>query len=199
MFRSLFLRKNLTVRTGPITVTRALIDGQQVNPIYVVNVNQQFSLIVMPIDRITRRKLGLIQWSNWRWSAIVTQKFLPMYNRLGSLFTNSSSRININLITGLITIPNHWFNSTGMFMCTIRLISSNNEHDFQLNSNAILVKESRMNFVTDPQSFSSNITFDGDYDQLNSTDQLETKRAMIYNYLLSIGMPIISDLILIKG
>lgn len=43
------------------------------------------------------------------------------------------------------------------------------------------------------------MTFEGDYDVLNGTNQLETKRAMIYNYLLSIGMPLISDIVLIKG
>ena len=141
--RTLFQRKNLTVITGPITVTKAVLDGQQVNNIYVVNINQQFSVSVMPIDRITRKKLGLIQWSNWRWTSTISQYILPNYNRLGSLITNSSSRININLIAGLVTIPNLSFNGIGMYILSIRLISSNNEHDFQVISNAILVKEQR--------------------------------------------------------
>lgn len=127
-------------------MTRALLDGQQVNNVYVVNINQQFSVSVMPIDRITRRKLGQIQWSNWRWTATVAQKFLPNYNRLGSLITNSSSRININLVAGLVTIPNIWFTGTGMYMLSVRLISSNNEHDFEVISNAILVKQSKGNY-----------------------------------------------------
>lgn len=54
-------------------------------------------------------------------------------------------------------------------------------------------------FVTDVDSFSSNMTFEGDYDVLNSSGELEIKRAMIYNYLLSIGLPLISDVILLKG
>lgn len=57
----------------------------------------------------------------------------------------------------------------------------------------------KANFVTDVESFSSNITFDGDYDALNTSNQLEIKRAMIYNYLLSIGMPMASDIVLMKG
>ncbi len=55
------------------------------------------------------------------------------------------------------------------------------------------------NFVTDPAAYSSNITFDGDFDALNASNQLEIKRVLIYNYLLSIGMPLISDIVLIKG
>lgn len=46
---------------------------------------------------------------------------------------------------------------------------------------------------------SSNITFTGDYDALQASNQLEITRAMIYNYLLSIGMPLNSDIVLIKG
>ena len=53
--------------------------------------------------------------------------------------------------------------------------------------------------VTDVEAFSSNITFEGDYDALNASNQLEIKRTMIYNYLLSIGMPLASDIVLIKG
>ena len=46
---------------------------------------------------------------------------------------------------------------------------------------------------------SCSITFEGDYDALNASNLLEIKRAMIYNYLLSIGMPLISDIYLMKG
>ena len=45
----------------------------------------------------------------------------------------------------------------------------------------------------------SNITFDADYDTFEKSDLLETKRAIIYNYLINIGMPITSDIILTKG
>lgn len=54
-------------------------------------------------------------------------------------------------------------------------------------------------FVNDTESYACNITFDGDFDQLNSSGQLEVTRAMIYNYLISVGMPLISDITLVKG
>ena len=53
--------------------------------------------------------------------------------------------------------------------------------------------------VTETSELLSNITFAGDYDALNASGELELKRAMIYNYLLSIGMPLASDIVLLKG
>lgn len=53
--------------------------------------------------------------------------------------------------------------------------------------------------ATDPQGYSSNITSQGNFDALNASNQLEITRALLYNYLLSIDMPVISDMILIKG
>lgn len=59
-----------------------------------------------------------------------------------------------------------------------------------------LLKDS---FASEINELSSNITFIGDYDQLNASNELELKRTMIHNYLLSIGMPLISDIVLMKG
>ena len=70
------------------------------------------------------------------------------------------------------------------------------ETSFHLLMNLFLFKDT---FVTDMNDVSSNITFAGDYDALNASDELEIIRAMIYNYLLRIGMPLISDIVLAKG
>lgn len=45
----------------------------------------------------------------------------------------------------------------------------------------------------------SNITFMGDYDAFQVANLLEIKRATIYNYLVHIGMPLISDITVTKG
>jgi hypothetical protein len=42
-------------------------------------------------------------------------------------------------------------------------------------------------------------TFDGNYDSLIASGQMEIKRAMIYNYLLNIGMPMTSDMTIWSG
>lgn len=53
--------------------------------------------------------------------------------------------------------------------------------------------------MSDVNALLCNITFMGDYDALSASNELEIKRAMIYNYLLSIGMPLLSDIVLMKG
>lgn len=45
----------------------------------------------------------------------------------------------------------------------------------------------------------SNITFNGDYNAFQTANLLEIKRAIIYNYLLSISMSLSSDITLTKG
>jgi hypothetical protein len=43
------------------------------------------------------------------------------------------------------------------------------------------------------------VTFNADYDALESANLLEIIRAIIYNYLIAIGMPITSDVTVTKG
>ena len=189
---------NLTVQTGPIAVGAALLAGQQVNNVYVVNANERFSMSVMPIDRVTRLRLGQIQWGTWRWSASVTPYTLSSYNSLGFLSMVNSSTI-VNLVARTVTVNNLAVNATGMYLFNMQCRSSNGEHNINVLSNGVLVKVAGTTFVTEVEAYSSNITFLGDFDTLNATDQLEIKRATIYNYLLSIGMPLISDVVLLKG
>lgn len=44
----------------------------------------------------------------------------------------------------------------------------------------------------------TNMTFEGDFDALEASSELELKRVMIYNYLLSVEMPITSDITMWK-
>ena len=78
----------------------------------------------------------------------------------------------------------------------IVVMVSDIENLFHLSMNLFRFKDT---FITDMNDVSSNITFDGDYDALQASNQLEITRAIIYNYLLSIGMPLISDIVLAKG
>lgn len=43
------------------------------------------------------------------------------------------------------------------------------------------------------------IEYDGDYDALNANKFLEITKAIIYNYLISIGLPLTSNIIIYKG
>ncbi|CAF3365916.1 unnamed protein product [Rotaria sp. Silwood1] len=194
---SFFTTANLTVQTDPVTVTEAILGGQQVNNIYVVNVNDTFDISVVPVDNITGLQLGQIKWDNWTWWTNVTLYNLPNFNSHGSLIAQNISTTIVNLTA--VTVTDLSINATGMYILNIRLVSSDNKHTIQMVSNGILVKNSDDNLVTDSDQLLSNVTFAGNYDALNASNQLEIKRAMIYNYFISCGMPLVSDITLLNG
>ena len=142
-YSSIFATKNLTVQAdNPVTVTQAVLAGQQVNNVYVVNVNETFSISVMPVDRITGLQLGQVQWGNWTWSASVNLYSLSQFNRPGAIIASTLSRTVINHAAKTVTVTNLAINGTGMYVLSIRLVSSNNVHTIDLLSNGILVKSS---------------------------------------------------------
>ncbi|CAF4773440.1 unnamed protein product [Rotaria sp. Silwood1] len=55
---------NLSVQAASVSVTQAVLAGQQVKNVYVVNVNETFSIAVMPVDSVTQLRLGQIQWGS---------------------------------------------------------------------------------------------------------------------------------------
>lgn len=112
------------------------------NNVYVVDVNETFSISVMPIDRFTRLQLGQIQWDNWNWSASVSLYSLPQFNRQGAIIASSSSRTIINLVAKTVTVTNLAITAAGMYVLSVRLVSSNNVHTITLPTNGILVKSS---------------------------------------------------------
>lgn len=121
-------------------MTKAILDGQQVDNIYQVNVNQEFGISVLPIDNITRRRLGHVVWGNWTWQVNVTLYRLVKYNQPGLLLIgNNSFPPIINTEAGTITVNNLKINDTGMYVLNIHLVSSNNEYVITLTSNGILV------------------------------------------------------------
>jgi hypothetical protein len=156
LFGSSFLqRANLTVRTPSIPVTRVVLDGQQVNAIARVNVNEAFSVSVMPIDRSTRRALGKVQWGNWSWKANASLYSLPKFNRPGMLILNGSSTTEVDTSKNTVTLTNLKINGTGMYVLNLSLTSTNNEHLINLLSYAILVqdKDGRPRWMSDASAF----------------------------------------------
>ena len=142
---SFFLSRNLTVQTDPITVTQATLAGRQVNNIYVVNTNEVFSISVIPIDSVTKLRLGQIQWGTWRWQANASLYGLPNYNRDGSLVTNSSARTVVNLVAGTITVTGLALNGTGMYVLQIQMTSTNNDYNVFVTTSSILAKDPKGN------------------------------------------------------
>ncbi|CAF0965964.1 unnamed protein product [Rotaria sordida] len=99
---SFFTTANLTVQTDSVTVTEAILGGQQVSNIYVVNVNDTFDISVVPVDNITGLQLGQIKWDNWTWWTNVTLYNLPSFNSHGSLIAQNTSTTIVNLTAGSV-------------------------------------------------------------------------------------------------
>ena len=111
----------------------------EVDHVYVTEVNQRFNISVMPIDSITRRRLGQVMWGGWTWIPSVSFYHLPRYDRGATLIIDSSSRTLIDLTAGIVTVTNIAIDSIGMFMLNISLVSSNQQYAFQVRSSGILV------------------------------------------------------------
>lgn len=139
---SFFINPSYLMQTGFINTTKAILNGQQVNNIYVVNVSEAFNISVMPIDNVTGLELRQIRWGNWTWSANVSLYNLPTLNSHGSLIAQNTSAVVINVGAGTVSVTNLMINDTGMYVLNITLASTNNEHFIQLASNGILVKNS---------------------------------------------------------
>ena len=199
MFSSTFSRLNHTVLSGNIVVTSAILEAEQVNPIYQVDVNQNFSISMRPIDRFTRVRLQKLQWGSWTWKANVSLSQLPKFGRNGILIYNESSSLIIDETNQLVTIRNLRITASGMYVLKLNLFSTNQEHQITIISKAILVKSNITNSNGEESLEWSNITFIGDYDILNLSNKLEMTKAMIYNYLMDIGMPIATDISLENG
>lgn len=121
-------------------MTKAVLDGQLVNNTYQIKVNQIFNVTVMPIDSITRRRLGNITWKNWTWQVNVTLLSLPKFNRPGALSVINNTLVPIiNTEMGTVSVHGLKINDTGMYTLSIHLTTPNQEHSIYLTSNAILV------------------------------------------------------------
>ncbi|CAF3925163.1 unnamed protein product [Rotaria sp. Silwood2] len=195
---SFMTTSNFTVISSIITVTQAILAGIEVDHVYVTTVNEQFNVSVMPIDSVTRRRIGQIIWGNWTWARSVSFYAFPQCNRSTTLIISPSSRTLINLSAGTVTITDIAINATGMFILNISLVSTNNMYTIQVITNGILVKSNNNELEVETGDPDTYINSDGNYDSLAATDVLELTRVIIYNNLLCIGMPVTSDITLWK-
>ncbi|CAM2722167.1 unnamed protein product [Rotaria socialis] len=190
---------NLTVISSMIAVTQATLAGLEVNHVYVTKVSQRFNVSVMPVDSVTRRRLGQVTWGTWIWTSAVSLYTLPRHNRSAILTVDPSSRTIVDSSAGTVTITDIAINNTGMFILNVSLVSSDHMYSIQVITNGILVISSTSVLDEDTGDPVTYFTFDGNYDSLIASGQMEIKRAMIYNYLLNIGMPMISDMTIWNG
>ncbi|CAF3595884.1 unnamed protein product [Rotaria sordida] len=199
-----FWTLNLTAQTTNCTVTQAVLAGRQVNNVYVVNVNETFSISVMPIDSVTRLRLGQIQWGGWQWSANVNMYSLPSFNRLGSLVRNSTSRTVINLVAGTVTITNLALNFTGATGTIVAL--------FEVEPLATNVSNAVSSLLSNPNTISgltiSSLNINGrsysvsdlsNHNETNNTDNGSTNVGLIVGLVVGLvgGSLIVAGIVLV--
>lgn len=147
MFRTFFIRRNLTVQTTVVTVTKAILSARQISNSYYLNRNESFQIVAIPIDNATKLSLAKIQWGTWQWSINVSMHNLAYYNPTGSLFVKNGSRTIIDIRAGTITITNLAINGIGMFILGITLTSSDNVYNISITSSAMLLREDKRKYL----------------------------------------------------
>ncbi|CAF0853204.1 unnamed protein product [Didymodactylos carnosus] len=187
------------VASSAIPVTTASLAAKVVSTAYVAFVNQTFNISVVIVDSVSKQQIQNISWRGLTWAATVSLYTLPNWNSNGLLITTQLSVVSIDIQTGIFTASNLAISSIGMYVLNIKITSSNNEYTIILPSNGILIIANGTTLETVTGEPTTYITFNDDYDLLNASNKLEIRRATIYNYFLSIGLTLLSDLTLSKG
>ncbi|CAF4657274.1 unnamed protein product [Rotaria sp. Silwood1] len=184
---SFYMTRNLTIQTTTVNVSQAILAGRQVNNIYVVDVNQTFSVSVTPIDRVTRLKLAAIQWSGWQWYANVSLQTLPQFNRQGVLMRNNLSRTIVNVGAGTVTITNLTINATGSVVAVFEV-----EPIAVDASNAVSILLKNSDFLSDLTMVSANINYHTyeveSPNASNSTDNEQSNTVLIVALAVPLGI-----------
>jgi hypothetical protein len=128
----------MTANSSSVTVGQASLTITVVEPIYVVTVNEAFNISVRPIDSVTGGQLGEICWNSWTWTASVSLYSLTAYNPQGSLILGPSSITIVDPIAGIVQVTDLKIDDIGMYVLSIRLVSSNNQYSLHVTSNGIL-------------------------------------------------------------
>jgi hypothetical protein len=128
----------MTANSSSVIVGQASLAVTMVEPIYVVTVNQTFNISVRPVDSVTGGQLGQICWNNWTWTANISLYTLSEYNPQGSLIPSATSITIVDPLAGIVQVTNLMIDHIGMYVLSIRLVSSNNQYSLHVTSNAIL-------------------------------------------------------------
>ena len=140
-FSAFVASANLVVSSSSVSVSDPVLAARQSDKLDIVSVNQTFNLSVIIVDKISKAKIGNIQWSSFTWSAVVSLYTSLQYKRNGSLIQSPSSAIIVDTTAGTITATNLAIDAVGMYIVKVELRSSNNLYVIPMTSNGILVKE----------------------------------------------------------
>ena len=138
-YSSFVANASLIVSPAPIVVSSPLLSAKQNENVDVISVNETFNLSTIIVDKISKKKIGNIQWSTWSASASLYTDV--QYQSNGTLLSTSSSRVIVDTTAGTITVVNLAINQPGMYIVKLQIISLDNVYSILLTSNAILVKK----------------------------------------------------------
>ncbi|CAM4838655.1 unnamed protein product, partial [Rotaria magnacalcarata] len=170
---SFITNASMTANSSSVTVGQASLAVTVVEPIYVVTVNQPFNISVRPIDSITGGQLGQICWNNWTWTANVSLYTLSQSNPHGALVISTTSITIVNPIANIVQVTNLMIDHIGMYILSIRLVSSNNQYSLHVTSNGILAIANGTVLQTDSGQPLTYVTLAGDYMALKTSGMLE--------------------------
>ena len=114
-----------------------------------------------------------------------------------AILTTSSSIIPFNTSTGKALFQNISIDKTGMYLLSVNVSASDNSFDYTAKSNIIRVSDSLITTNEPVKNFIAR--FDGDYDELSKTGEVDNYKAMIYNYLNGQSVEIVGSINAFKG
>ena len=129
------------MNSSSVSVKNVELAAKQSVNVDIVSQNETFNLTTIIVDKISKVKIGNIQWGNFTWSATASLYTSLQYQSNGSLITTSSSAIIVDTTAGTITATNLAISELGMYVIKLEITSSNNQYSISLPSNSILVKQ----------------------------------------------------------
>jgi len=155
---SFVVTSNLVVSGTSVSVANAVLSAAQYGYVDVVSANQTFNITAIIIDKITKIKIGNIQWSTFTWSATVSLYSDKYCKSNGTLRATSSSAVIVDTTAGTINATYLTITEPGMYVIKLQITSSDGVYSIPLTSTAILVikntskleifkKEIELNFI----------------------------------------------------
>lgn len=132
---------NLIVTAPSVSVADAVLSGKQVGLVGVVSINETFNISSTLVDKISKVRLGQIQWNGFSWTAAASLYTSLQHKCNGTLLQTQSSAVIIDTTAGTITVTNLAIDAVGMYIVKVELRSTNNQYVIPLTSTGILVKK----------------------------------------------------------
>ncbi|CAF2873113.1 unnamed protein product [Rotaria sp. Silwood2] len=113
---STFLSINLTADASSVSVSSPILSVMQYINVDVVSINETFNLTTLIVDKISKTKIGNIQWGNSNWSATASLYTSLQYQSNGSLLATASSSVIVDTTKSTISVTNLAISEIGIIV-----------------------------------------------------------------------------------